>query len=179
MKWLYGQSPCYDLKNPAAFAHFVSILIKMQADYGVDGSEFDAGDNAFYNEKFIDHSYEKNATTVDHTLAWPKIGLEFPVNEYRAGWKMGGQPLVQRLGDKTYTWNSVRILIPDMIAAGLFGHAYICQVMIRGGEFTTFLNLKSDEFNQSLIVRSAQVHALIDMMQYYVGSWRILNEENL
>ena len=150
----------------------------MQADYGIDGFKFDAGDNAFYDENLLD-SYDKNALSVDHTLAWAKLGLEFPFNEYRAGWKMGGQPLVQRLGDKTYSWNSVRILIPDMIAAGLLGYAYTCPDMIGGGEFTTFLNKKAEDFDQSLIVRSAQVHALMPMMQYSVAPWRILNSENL
>lgn len=178
LNWWNDQSACYDLTNPAAFNHFVTILKKMQADYGIDGFKFDAGDNAFYDENLLD-SYDKNALSVDHTLAWAKLGLEFPFNEYRAGWKMGGQPLVQRLGDKTYSWNSVRILIPDMIAAGLMGYAYTCPDMIGGGEFTTFLNKKAEDFDQSLIVRSAQVHALIPMMQYSVAPWRILNSENL
>ncbi|NGM73184.1 glycoside hydrolase family 31 protein [Sphingobacterium sp. SGL-16] len=178
LNWWNGQSACYDLTNPAAFNHFVSILKKMQADYGIDGFKFDAGDNAFYEENLLD-SYDKNALSVDHTLAWARLGLEFPFNEYRAGWKMGGQPLIQRLGDKTYFWNSVRILIPDMIAAGLLGYAYTCPDMIGGGEFTTFLNKKAEDFDQSLIVRSAQVHALMPMMQYSVAPWRILNKENL
>jgi len=178
LNWWNGQSACYDLTNPSAFNHFVTILKKMQADYGIDGFKFDAGDNAFYDENLLD-SYDKNALSVDHTLAWAKLGLEFPFNEYRAGWKMGGQPLVQRLGDKTYSWNSVRILIPDMIAAGLLGYAYTCPDMIGGGEFTTFLNKKAEDFDQSLIVRSAQVHALMPMMQYSVAPWRILNTENL
>lgn len=178
LNWWNGQSACYDLTNPSAFNHFVTILKKMQADYGIDGFKFDAGDNAFYDENLLD-SYDKNALSVDHTLAWARLGLEFPFNEYRAGWKMGGQPLVQRLGDKTYSWNSVRILIPDMIGAGLLGYAYTCPDMIGGGEFTTFLNKKAEDFDQSLIVRSAQVHALMPMMQYSVAPWRILNSENL
>lgn len=178
LNWWNGQSACYDLTNPDAFNHFVSILKNMQKEYGIDGFKFDAGDNAFYNENLYD-SFDKNALAVDHTLAWEKVGLEFPFNEYRAGWKMGGQPLVERLGDKTYSWNSVRILIPDMIAAGLLGYAYTCPDMIGGGEFTTFLNKKAEDFDQSLIVRSAQVHALMPMMQYSVAPWRILNKENL
>lgn len=51
--------------------------------------------------------------------------------------------------------------------------------MIGGGEFKTFLNLKTEDFDHSLIVRSAQVHALMPMMQYSVASLRILNKENL
>ena len=55
----------------------------------------------------------------DHCEAYAKLGLEFPLNELRACWKMAGQPLVQRLRDKSHTWDDVRVLIPDMISTGL------------------------------------------------------------
>jgi alpha-glucosidase len=144
----------------------------------VDGFKFDAGDSKFYDTRFVD-SYQKGALPPDHTLAWAAIGLQFPFNEYRACWKMGGQPLVQRLGDKDYSWEALRLLIPDMLAAGLMGYAYTCPDMIGGGQFTSFLGIDSDQFNQELIVRSAQVHALMPMMQFSVAPWRILNAENL
>lgn len=178
INWWNGQSACYDLTNPEAYKHYVGILKKMQEEYGVDGFKLDAGDNSFYNPKYID-SYKKDATSVDHTLAWAKIGLEFPFNEYRAGWKMGGQPLVQRLGDKNYSWNAVRSLVPEMIAAGLLGYAYTCPDMIGGGQFSSFLNIGDKDFDQKLIVRSAQVHTLMPMMQFSVAPWRILDKENL
>lgn len=175
--WWNGQSACYDFTNPDAANYFVSVLKKMQQDYGVDGFKFDAGDNSFYTNKDL-VSFQKDATSVDHTLAWAKIGLEFPVNEYRAGWQMGGQALVQRLGDKNYSWKAVQLLIPDMIAAGLLGYAYTCPDMIGGGQYQSFLNIDQSKFDQALIVRSAQVHALMPMMQFSVAPWRILDKEN-
>ena len=69
--------------------------------------------------------------------------------------------------------------MPDMISAGLLGYAYTCPDMIGGGSFSAFLNIKDDEFDQKLIIRSAQVHALMPMMQFSVAPWRILNKENL
>ncbi|MBF0647930.1 hypothetical protein IR083_03750 [Dysgonomonas sp. GY75] len=48
----------------------------MQQEYGIDGFKFDAGDNSFYNPQCID-SYKKDATSIDHTTAWMKTGLEF------------------------------------------------------------------------------------------------------
>jgi alpha-glucosidase (family GH31 glycosyl hydrolase) len=178
IEWWNGKSACFDLTNPDAKNYFVNQLKKMQHDYGIDGFKFDAGDNSFYDPNFID-SFNKEAISVDHTKAWAEIGLEFPFNEYRAGWEMGGKPLVQRLGDKAYSWKAVQSLIPDMITAGLLGYAYTCPDMIGGGSFTTFLNVKENEFDQKLIVRSAQVHALMPMMQFSVAPWRILNKENL
>ena len=177
--WWNGQSACFDLTNPEAYDYYVSALKKMQSVYGIDGFKLDAGDNSFYDPKYID-SYKKNALSTDHTLSWAKIGLEFPFNEYRAGWKMGGQALVQRLGDKNYSWkNGVQLLIPEMLAAGLMGYSYTCPDMIGGGQYGSFLNIESDKFDQNLIVRSAQVHALMPMMQFSVAPWRILNKDNL
>lgn len=178
VKWWNGQSACYDLTNPEAAAGFAAVLNNMQQRYGIDGFKFDAGDNHCYNVEGLT-AWQTDATTVDHTTSWAKIGLQFPFNEYRACWKMGGQPLVQRLGDKDYSWEAVQSLIPCMTVAGLLGYAYSCPDMIGGGQFTSFLNIDSDKFNQSLIVRSAQVHALMPMMQFSVAPWRILNENNL
>ncbi|NDV46432.1 glycoside hydrolase [Paludibacter sp. 221] len=178
INWWNGYSACYDLTNPAAKDYFIAQLKQMQQTYGVDGFKFDAGDNQFYNPAYID-SYKKDAISVDHTMAWAELGLEFPFNEYRAGWRMGGEALVQRLGDKDYSWKAVRSLISEMLAAGMFGYAYACPDMIGGGQFTSFLGIDDSGFDQDLIVRSTQVHTLMPMMQFSVAPWRILNEENL
>lgn len=178
LNWWNGHSACYDLTNPAAAEHFVNVLRKAQAEYGIDGFKFDAGDNNCYASTDI-LAFDPNATNVDHTTSWAKIGLQFPFNEYRACWKMGGQPLVQRLGDKDYSWEAVQQLIPQMCVAGLLGYAYACPDMVGGGQFAAFLDIKEDEFDQALIVRSAQVHALMPMMQFSVAPWRILSPENL
>ncbi len=92
---------------------------------------------------------------------------------------MGGEALVQRLGDKDYSWNAVGLLIPDMIAAGLLGYAYACPDMIGGGQFASFLGVDQTKLDQELIVRSCQVHALMPMMQFSVAPWRILDEKHL
>lgn len=178
LNWWNGYSACYDLTNPAAADHFVQVLRNAQKQYGIDGFKFDAGDNNCYaSAPYL--SYDQSATTVDHTTSWAKIGLSFPFNEYRACWKMGGQPLVQRLGDKDYSWDAVRQLIPQMCVAGLLGYAYACPDMVGGGQFAAFLDIDENAFDQALIVRSAQVHALMPMMQFSVAPWRILSAENL
>ena len=66
-----------------------------------------------------------------------------------------------------------------MIAAGLLGYSYTCPDMIGGGQFKSFLNIDPDKFDQKLIVRSAQIHALMPMMQFSVAPWRILSAENM
>ena len=79
---------------------------------------------------------------------------------------MGGEALVQRLGDKNYSWQAVASLVPDMIAAGLLGHIYTCPDMIGGGAAGTFHNNADGRLDQELIVRSCEIHALMPMMQF-------------
>lgn len=178
LNWWNGYSACYDLTNPAAAQYLVEQLRTVQREYGIDGFKFDAGDNNCYASACV-RAFDPQATTVDHTTSWALIGLQFPFNEYRACWGMGGQPLVQRLGDKDYSWDAVQSLIPSMCVAGLLGYAYTCPDMIGGGQWTSFLGIDSDAFDQTLIVRSAQVHALMPMMQFSVAPWRVLSAENL
>ncbi|MDR2918601.1 MAG: glycoside hydrolase family 31 protein [Tannerella sp.] len=176
--WWNGYSACYDMSNPEAVAHLRDELQKVQQAYGVDGFKFDAGDVSHYTNPELEF-YDKNATSTDMCEYWSRLGLDFPFNEYRAGWKMGGEALVQRLGDKDYSWNALRLLIPDMLSAGLLGYAYTCPDMIGGGQFGSFLGVDQTKLDQELIVRSCQVHALMPMMQFSVAPWRILNKENL
>jgi alpha-glucosidase len=178
LPWWNGYSACYDMSNPEAAAHLEGELRKLQTEYGVDGFKFDAGDISHYTDPGLDF-FDKEASATDMCEYWAKLGLNFPFNEYRAGWKMGGEALVQRLGDKDYSWNAVQLLIPDMLSAGLFGYAYTCPDMIGGGQFASFLGIDQAKLDQELIVRSCQVHALMPMMQFSVAPWRILNEENL
>ena len=175
IKWWNGYSACLDLTNPAAKKWLITKLSFLQSEYGVDGFKFDAGDAFFYNHKNL-VSY-KNITPNKHSEAWAKIGLSFPLNEYRAMWKMGGQPLVQRLADKSHSWHDLQMLIPNTIAQQLMGYTFTCPDMIGGGQFTSFL--PGAIINQNLIVRSAQVHALMPMMQFSVAPWRILDTLHL
>ena len=176
--WWNGYSASYDLSNPAAAKHFKAQLKNMQKVYGVDGFKFDAGDISHYDNPNLAY-HDKEATSVDMCEYWAKIGIDFPFNEYRACWKMGGQALVQRLGDKNYSWDALRLLVPDMLTMGLMGYPYACPDLIGGGQFSSFLNIDQTKLDQELIVRSCQVHALMPMMQFSVAPWRVLDEEHL
>ncbi len=179
LHWWNGFSACYDLSNQEAYNDFVKTLKEMQNTYeGLNGFKFDAGDPERYLKEDVD-VFDNKSYDVEQTQLWAKLGLEFPYNEYRATWKMGWQPLVQRLGDKKYSWNGVFRLVPDMISAGLLGHLYTCPDMIGGGEYSSFQGVNSKSFDQKLIVRSCQIHSMMPMMQFSVAPWRILSKENL
>ncbi|MDO5017236.1 MAG: glycoside hydrolase family 31 protein [Porphyromonas sp.] len=178
IRWWNGYSACIDLTHPDAVSWLVGELEACQERYGIDGFKFDGADVSYMQEGAYDF-YDPEALISDYTRKWAELGLHFPYNEYRATWKMGGQPLVQRLGDKDYSWAAVSALIPEMVAAGLLGHPYTCPDMVGGGQFAAFLNIDSAHFDQELIVRSAQIHALMPMMQFSVAPWRILDEVHL
>lgn len=177
IRWWNGVSACYDMTNPEAVDYLTQQLKGAQEKYGIDGFKFDAGDVAYMNGDFLFH--DEGTNVCDFSMKWAEMGLRFPYNELRTSFKLGAQPLVQRLGDKAYSWGSSQLLIPDMVAAGLLGHLYTCPDMIGGGEFSSFLNVDAAHFDQELIVRSCQIHAFMPMMQFSVAPWRILDREHL
>jgi alpha-glucosidase (family GH31 glycosyl hydrolase) len=93
---------------------------------------------------------------------------------------MAGQPLVQRLKDKVHSWDETGLasLIPNGLAQGLNGYAFICPDMIGGGEFESFL-ANAQNIDQELFVRYAQCSALFPMMQFSAAPWRVLDKEHL
>jgi len=173
IRWWNGASACLDLSNPKAQQWFKEKLDHLVNEYGVDGFKFDAGDARFYYEDVVSFNVK---IPNDHTAHFAELGLHYPLNEYRAAWKMAGLPLAQRLRDKTHRWDDLQKLIPDLMSQSVMGYAYTCPDMIGGGEYQSFLN--GATIDEELVVRSAQVHALMPMMQFSVAPWRVLSKDN-
>ena len=173
IRWWNGASACVDLSNPKAMKWFKERLDYLVTEYGVDGFKFDAGDSRFYADGIVSFNV-KNPN--DHTALFAELGLNYPLNEYRASWKMAGLPLAQRLRDKTHRWGDLTKLIPDLMSQSVMGYAYTCPDMIGGGEYQSFLH--GATIDEELVVRSAQIHALMPMMQFSVAPWRVLSKEN-
>lgn len=172
--WWDGWSAILDFSNDAAVQWFDAQLQYLVKNYGVDGFKFDAGDMQYYP----DHALSKaNATPNCQSELFAQFGLKYPLNEFRACWKMAGQPLGQRLHDKHHNWEDVPKLIPQMLIENISGYTFSCPDLIGGGEWTSFLDLRT--IDQEQIVRSAQIHALMPMMQFSVAPWRVLDEQHL
>jgi len=174
VRWWNGVSALLDFTNPAATKWFTDQLNSLVDNYGVDGFKFDAGDPEFYTGKVVSN---ENVTPNKQSELYAEIGLAYSLNEYRACWKMGCQPIAQRLRDKSHNWEDLKTLIPDIISQGLMGYQFTCPDMIGGGEYGSFINLK--EVDQELVVRWAECSALMPMMQFSVAPWRVLEKENL
>ena len=179
MHWWDGFSAVLDLTNPTGRQWFKGQLDRLVTIYGVDGFKFDGGDAEHYSEgrMLLPAKSFQDVHPNAHCELFARVGLDYPLNEYRACWKMGGQPIAQRLRDKRHNWEDLQKLIPGIINQGLMGYAFTCPDLIGGGEYLSFRNL--DQVDQELIVRAAQCHALMPMMQFSVAPWRVLNEKNL
>ena len=155
MRWWDGQSNVIDLSRPNGRNWFRAQLDRLMADYGVAGFKFDGGDAEHYSERgFLTEtrSYRPDIHANEHSRLFAELGLAYPMNEYRAAWKMGGQALAMRLRDKNHDWADLRKLIPGSICQGLMGYPYTCPDLIGGGEYLSFRN--QDSIDQELVVRA-------------------------
>lgn len=175
-EWWNGFSALLDVTNPEAGKWLLSQLDALRDEFGVDGFKFDAGDLRDYRDG--DRPAHGNGP-VDLCEAYARLGLNYGFNEYRACWKMGGQPLAQRLHDKPPTWGTDGLLslIPEGLAQGLIGHAFTCADMVGGGELTAFA--PGTAVDQEQFVRYAQCAALFPMMQFSISPSRVLDDEHL
>ncbi|MEO6722043.1 MAG: glycoside hydrolase family 31 protein [Ferruginibacter sp.] len=175
IEWWNGYSAVLDFTNPGAIKWYGQQLAAIKENYGVDGYKFDAGDPEFYtDEKIIFH---RKVTPNELTELWGIFGMSYPFNEYRSMWKNGNQPLAQRLRDKDHSWADLQKIIPDITIGGLLGYGFSCPDMIGGGEISSFDDTR--QIDHKLIVRSAQCHALMPMMQFSVAPWRVLDSLEL
>jgi len=176
-RWWNGVSALLDLTNPSALRWLKTQLTRLETDYGIDGFKFDAGDaDAIENSLWPNLKYNLPSNGNDQSERFAQFGVQYPLNEYRACWKAGGQPLAQRLKDKDHTWDALRTLLPSGLAQGLMGYPFTCPDMIGGGEYRSFESAES--IDQELVVRSAQASALFPMMQFSAAPWRILDEQH-
>lgn len=171
VRWWNGSSAMIDLTHPEGHRWFTQQLNRLRQDFRVDGFKFDAGDARFYAGRILSHDPDADAN--DHMEIYARLALEYPLSELRACWRLGGQPIAQRLRDKRHLWEDLALLVPHMITLSLLGHPYSCPDMIGGGEIESFTNLA--EVDQELFVRYAQCSALMPMMQFSAGPWRVLD----
>ena len=171
VRWWNGVSAMLDFTHPLGRAWFKGQLDRLVADYEVDGFKLDGGALPYYLD-VVPHA--KDTPTGDQVDGFGAFATKYPVCEYRHAWKLGGQPIVERLQDKCHKWKDLKLIIPHLVAGGLLGHPFMCPDMVGGGEWTTFL--PGSPFSPELFIRSAQVHALCGQMQFSASPWRVLKD---
>jgi len=178
LRWWSGISASWDLTNDAARDHYAATLHAFAEKYGVRGFKFDAADPRFFAEDcaFADPAAEP----VDFARLYAELAArEFPYHEIRTSWKGGGLPLVTRLNDRAHAWSGPSgqdTVLPQIIAAGLLGCPYSLADMVGGGLEVSYVGREIDE---TLVVRSAALQALLPMMQFSLAPWRHLSPEGV
>lgn len=175
-RWWNGISALLDVTNNDAIAWLTDQLDTLIRDFGIDGFKFDGGDVRDYRTDDINAAL---ASPVEMCEAWAQLGLRYPFNEYRACWRMGGQPIGQRLQDKPPRWGAegIETLIPEVLAQGMIGHPFSCPDMIGGGEITAMLDQST--IDQEFFVRYCQVAAVSPMMQFSAAPQQVLDAQHL
>lgn len=175
-EWWNGWGAFLDLTNPGACAWWKERLDRLVHDYGVDGFKFDGGDFRYYQ---ADDLVAVPGPPGHHSEAYARFGAQWPLNEFRACWRMGNQAVAQRLRDKNHDWSpgGVGGCVPNVIAQGLAGYAFACPDMIGGGEYLNF-GANRDRLDAELFVRHAQLSALMPMMQFSAAPWRVLDRRH-
>ena len=177
--WWNGTSALLDFTHPNAVAWFDEQLSRLVRDYGADGFKFDGGSVSFYTGARTlsgkAQAFDPAVTPTRQSALYGDFALKYKGSEYRNVFGFAGKPVIMRLHDKDHSWEELRRIIPDLLAAGFVGCPFICPDMVGGGNWTSFL--PGAAFDPELFVRSAQVQALCGMMQFSASPWRVLDAE--
>lgn len=171
--WWNGISVSLDLTRADIRQKFIDELVAMAERFQIDGFKFDGGDPEYFRGRAL--FSEPWMEPADFGHAYNQVGESFPYNEYRAGFKAGGLPLVLRHYDVGHSWEELRAVIPNLLAAGLMGSPYVIADMIGGGLATSYL--PGHDFSHKLFIRSCEAQALMPMMQFSAAPWRVLPPE--
>lgn len=174
VNWWNGFSTGLDLSDPDACEWLRAQLNELMA-LGVDGFKFDGGDALHYEG---DCRSACGVSSNELCRLWSVFGEAYPLNEYRATWRAGGRPLMQRLCDKEHSWGDTGLaaLIPDTLAQGITGHPFCCADMVGGGEYLNFRE-NSGKLDGELFVKHSAVSCLMPAIQFSAAPWRVLTEE--
>jgi len=175
-RWWNGYSALLDLTNPGALAWFKGQMDELVDRYGVDGFKFDGGDPYTYRPDDVTHL---PSTPNSLCEAFAAVGLNYPLSEYRACWKLGGEHLIQRVRDKGHRWGQggMADLLPTGLVQGLVGYPFTCPDMVGGGLLGDFLD-PATKIDQELFVRYAQCSTMFPIMQFSTMPWRVLDKEH-
>ena len=170
--WWNGTSCILDVTNPAAVRFLTDQLDALVHEYGIDGFKFDAGDPLMQDGSFAFHRTIRQ--NEDDTL-YSRIGLAYPLAEYRESWNMGGAPLMLRQQDKAHAWGGegLRALIPNGLALSLMGYHYHCPDMVGGGDLGVVDVHKP--LDQELFVRYTQASVLFPIIQFSMAPHHLLD----
>lgn len=179
VKWWNGYSAILNMCNPDDREYLDTRLQRLMAEYGIDGFKFDGGNIGMYHTSNIVNGTQTRYTAAEMNLAWNEFGARYAYHEYKDTFKGGGKAVIQRIQDRSHTWNvhGLTSILPVALLQGLIGHPFICPDMVGGGQWS-FNYEPGFVCDMELFVRMAQCSALFPMMQFSWAPWRMLDEKH-
>jgi alpha-glucosidase (family GH31 glycosyl hydrolase) len=163
--WWQGIGGLLDVTNPDALAWFLQRLRHLQADSGLDGFKFDAGETCFLPADAVTFErIDPNGFTHRYIEF---VGQHFPWSDVRAGWANQRSPVLFRQWDKASTWgldNGLHSVISGALSLSLSGYPLFLPDMIGGNAYV-------EQPDAELMIRWAQVNALMPGMQFSLAPW--------
>lgn len=181
VSWWNGISALLDMTKEADREFLDKKLRFLMDEYGIDGFKFDGGAvDTYAPEALMNGPAQTEHTPEELNLAWNEFGSHYEYHEYKDTYRGGGKAVIERLQDRSHTWDrdGILSLIPSAIVQGLLGSPYVCPDMIGGGSWV-YRDFYADRFDPELFVRMAQCSALFPMMQFSWAPWDDLGDDDL
>ena len=178
--WWNGYSAVLDFTKECDSRFLKKQLDFLVENYGIDGFKFDGGSIWQYgSESCINGPFSLDATVAERNIAWNEFGSQYEFHEYKDTFKGGGKRTIQRIQDRTHSWeeHGLATLVPTALLQGVLGHPFICPDMIGGGSWIE--RDQNEAVDEELFVRMAQCSALFPMMQFSWAPWEAVGSENL
>jgi myogenesis-regulating glycosidase len=166
LRWWQGYGGLIDVSNPAALAWWRAELGRLQAEYGVDGFKFDAGEANYVPRDRLTARPLLPRQYADHYVAW--VAQHFAWTEVRCGWRAQRHGLLFREWDKYSRWgidNGLHCVLTQALALSMVGYPFILPDMIGGNAYN------GEEPDAELLIRWTQLSALLPALQFSIPPW--------
>ena len=171
IQWWQGTGAVWDFTNPDAATEFRRRLTQLQSKYGFDGFKFDGGDVNLVPIDLVPATHNVAADFPD--IYDRETAAHFPWSEARVGAYAQPTGVVQRLIDKESVWgtdNGLAAVLPEAILTSMRGFAYVMPDMVGGNQYY------DDKIDREMLVRWAQMSALMPLTQFSLGPWHFDDE---
>lgn len=160
------------MTNPAALEWFGTRLRALQVSTGLDGFKFDAGEAIFFPSEALTHEPIHPNAYSNRYVSF--AARNFGLCEVRSGWLNQTAPIFFRQWDKSTQWglaNGLHSVVTGILSLSLAGYPFVLPDMIGG-------NAYKEVADAELMIRWAQLNALLPAMQFSLAPWEYGSECN-
>jgi myogenesis-regulating glycosidase len=164
--WWHDPGHLIDISDPRAEAWFAEGLERLRQETGLDGFKFDAGEACYLPADAVTTG-DLSPNDYSHRYA-DFVSRRFPGSDVRTAWRNQRGTILLREWDKHSEWglgNGLQSVLTQALTFGLIGYPFVLPDMIGGNEYG------GQHADDELLIRWAQVNALMPQMQFSVAPW--------